>query len=60
MSFNDLLKFVTQQLVTYLDSPKDQRKQVKRARKSSKTPLVSRWFGVVPFGFMMFFKKREK
>jgi hypothetical protein len=60
MSLNDLVKYLTQQFVTYLDSPKDHRKQVKNTKKSSQPPFILRWFGIIPFGFMMFFKKGRK
>jgi hypothetical protein len=60
MSLNDLIKYLTQQFVSYLDKPKDQRVQTKHDRKVSKPPLLSRWFGVLPLGFMLFMKKRKK
>ncbi len=60
MSFNDLVKYVTQQFVSYLDKPKDQRLLRKNERKSSQSPALSRWFGVIPLGFMLLMRKRKK
>ncbi len=59
MSFNDLVKYVTQQFVTYLDKPKDQKIQQKNERKSSQPPL-SKWFGIIPLGFMLIMRKKKK
>ncbi|MFZ3590313.1 YqzE family protein [Bacillus sp. DJP31] len=59
MSFNDLVKYVTQQFVSYLDKSKDQRLQTKNDRRSSQ-PALSRWFGIIPLGFMLFMRNRKK
>ncbi|WP_246945958.1 YqzE family protein [Bacillus pinisoli] len=60
MTFNDLVKFVTQQFVSYLDKPKQQRIQTKQDKKSTQPPMMSRWFGIVPIGFMLYMKKEKK
>ncbi|KAA0549440.1 YqzE family protein [Bacillus sp. BGMRC 2118] len=57
MTFNDLVKYVTQQFVTYLDQPKQERKQLRQDRKLTEPPVMSRWFGVLPLGFMLMMKK---
>lgn len=59
MTFNDLIKYVTQQFVTYLDQPKQQRVQLKQDRKSTQSPGLSKWFGVLPLGFMLMMKKEK-
>jgi hypothetical protein len=59
MSLNDFIKYLTQQFVTYWDKPKDQRLQMKKNRKSAQPPVLSRWFGILPLGFMLYVK-REK
>ncbi|MFY4776296.1 YqzE family protein [Metabacillus sp. RGM 3146] len=60
MSTNDYVKYLTQQVVKYMDTPKEERKQQKRKRKDEKSPLMSKWFGVLPFGFILLFKNRRK
>ncbi|MBM7660866.1 hypothetical protein JOC85_001638 [Bacillus mesophilus] len=60
MTLNDFIKYLTQQFVTYLDKPKQQRIQTKQDRKSTQPPLLSRWFGIVPLGFMLYMKKEKK
>jgi hypothetical protein len=50
---------MTQQLVRYMDTPKEERKAIKTMRKTEKSPFASRWFGILPFAFMFFLKKRK-
>ncbi|MEM5015641.1 YqzE family protein [Metabacillus indicus] len=59
MSTNDYVKYMTQQLVRYMDTPKEERKAIKTMRKTEKSPFASRWFGILPFAFMFFLKKRK-
>lgn len=59
MSTNDYVKFITQQFVSYIDQPKEQRKETKLQRKSERAPLSSHWFGIVPLAFSLIFKRRN-
>ncbi|PLR68111.1 MULTISPECIES: YqzE family protein [Bacillaceae] len=59
MSTNDYVKYMTQQLVRYMDTPKEERKVKKTNRKKERQPLFSRWFGVLPFAVMLLMKKRK-
>jgi hypothetical protein len=59
MSTNDYVKFVTQQFVRYIDKPKEERKQQRRQRKQERDSFVQRWFGVIPFGVMMWYRKKK-
>jgi len=60
MSTNDYVKFMTQQFVSYLDQPKDVRKQTKQQRKLEREPLGSQMFGVLPLAVSLMFKKKKK
>lgn len=60
MSTNDYVKFVTQQIVGYIDHPKDERKKLKQKRKSEKEPFLTRMFGVIPVAFMLYLKKKKR
>lgn len=63
LSTNDYVKYVTQQLVKYMDTPKEARKKQKEERKNneiSTTYYSNRWLGVLPFAFKLFLKKRKK
>lgn len=59
MSGNDYIKYVTQEITAYIDTPRDEKK-LKRSQKKSLSPIFSnRWFGILPFAFK-FFKKKSK
>ncbi|WP_338062626.1 YqzE family protein [Virgibacillus halotolerans] len=59
ISGNDYLKFVTEQVVTYIDMPPDERKKRKTKQKDTQGMYVNRWFGVLPFVFKIFFRKEQ-
>ncbi|WP_299087969.1 YqzE family protein [uncultured Metabacillus sp.] len=63
MSANDYVKYVTQQIVKYMDTPKEARKQLREERKNvetSSTFYSNRWFGVLPFSLKLMLNKRKK
>ncbi|WP_243386348.1 YqzE family protein [Bacillus kexueae] len=60
MSTNDYLKFMTEQVVKYMDTPKAERKQMKKKKKTEKSPLLFRWFGILPYAIGMSVKKKNK
>jgi hypothetical protein len=60
MSTNDYVKFVTQQIVSYMDSPKEKRKSNKQERKNKRAPFLNRWFGVLPFAFKLLFRRNKR
>lgn len=57
---NDLVKYMTQQFVSYVDTPSDQRKAKKEEKKANKLPFAYRWFGLVPFALSQFLKTKKK
>ncbi|MGD7009412.1 YqzE family protein [Metabacillus sp. 84] len=59
MSSNDYIKYVTQQVVKYMDTPKEQRQQEKEIKKETRTPFWFKWFGVLPISIMLWVKKRK-
>ncbi len=64
MPTNDSVCFVTQQFVSYMDAPKEDRKQKKEQRRSEKEPFLNKWFGVMPLSAALFYRnvknKRKK
>lgn len=60
MSGNDYVKFMTQEIVKYMDLPLEERKKRKEERRREKTPVANRWFGVLPFAIKLLFKKSNK
>ncbi|WP_407268371.1 YqzE family protein [Radiobacillus sp. PE A8.2] len=62
MSGNDYVKYMTQEVVKYMDTPQEERKKKRRERKQERradTPLSNRWFGLLPFAFKLLIKKKK-
>ncbi|MEC2078499.1 YqzE family protein [Metabacillus fastidiosus] len=61
MSTNDYVKYVTQQLVKYMDTPKEERKQKKEEKKIVDVqPYSNQWLGILPFAFKLMVNKKKK
>ncbi len=60
MKTNDYVKYVTQQFVSYVDTPSEKRKAMKEERRASKPPFAYRWFGLIPFALAQAFKQKRK
>ncbi|MFD1360687.1 YqzE family protein [Lentibacillus salinarum] len=57
ISFNDYVKYLTQQITSYLDTPAGEKRE-QRVKNKVKPPVYSnRWFGVLPFAFKVARKK---
>lgn len=56
---NDYLKFVTEQVVSYLDLPAEERQKRKSNRKNISSGFSNHWFGVLPFALKSLRKKAE-
>ncbi|MFD1335485.1 YqzE family protein [Oceanobacillus iheyensis] len=59
MKGNDYLRYMTEQVVTYLDLPKEEKRKRKKRYKRTNDVYQSRWFGVLPFTFKLWYKKRN-
>lgn len=57
MSTNDYVKFVTQQVVTYMNNPKEDRVQKRLQRRLEKEPFLKRWFGVIPLSISLLYRR---
>ncbi|UVI27931.1 YqzE family protein [Paenibacillus spongiae] len=58
-SRDELIKYMTQQLVTYMETPQEQRKLKREAAKAAKEPWLTRWFGIAPLGIALWWRKRR-
>ncbi|GGA68286.1 YqzE family protein [Ornithinibacillus halotolerans] len=58
---NDYVKYMTEQVVSYIDQPKEVRKQKRLEQKanSQMLPIGNKWFGALPFAIKSMFKKVE-
>ncbi|WP_047980093.1 YqzE family protein [Ornithinibacillus contaminans] len=61
MKGNDYVKFMTEQVVSYIDLPKEQRQKRKSDSKAQKNQpmLGNRWFGVLPVAIKSIFKRAQ-
>ncbi|MNI68781.1 hypothetical protein D3C73_1244930 [compost metagenome] len=50
---DDLVKFITQQVVTYIETPKEVRQQAKVSSKEQRESWTVRWFGMIPMSIRM-------
>ncbi|WP_405172309.1 YqzE family protein [Paenibacillus sp. FSL H8-0280] len=53
---DELVKYITQRVVHYIDTPKDERK----GRTKRKEPWAMKWFGMIPFAVSLWVGKKEK
>jgi len=54
----DLIKYITQRVVTYMDTPVEARRERQMERKNrAKESWQTKWFGMVPFGVKMWVGK---
>ncbi|MDQ0161366.1 YqzE family protein [Aeribacillus alveayuensis] len=60
MSTNDYLKFITEQVIKFMDTPKEERKIQRKKRKSENPSFLNVWFGIIPFSIALSIKKRKK
>jgi len=59
LSGNDYVKFMTEELVSYLNLSTDEKKKRKTERKNKSGSFSSHWFGIVPMAFQLLFNKKR-
>lgn len=58
MSFNDYVKYLTEQITSYMDTPAEEKREQRLKRQKEEPPVYSnRWLGVLPFAFKAARKK---
>ncbi|WP_421385489.1 YqzE family protein [Bacillus salacetis] len=58
MSLNDYVKYMTQTVVQHLEKSPQERRTIKELRKTERPAFLFRWFGVIPYALMLFFKRK--
>lgn len=56
---SELVKYMTEQLVTYMETPAETRKQSKTSAKATREPWLTRWFGWGPLSLMLWWRGRS-
>ncbi|MCA1023016.1 YqzE family protein [Halobacillus litoralis] len=57
MNQNDYVKFLTEEMVKYMQLSKEEKKQRKQEKPSRKSSVY--WFGLIPLAIRMFRRKRK-
>lgn len=58
ISENDYIKYMTEQFVTFIDTPQEERRRKRDEQHNEKFQAFShRWFGILPFIIRFVFKK---
>jgi hypothetical protein len=50
---DDLIKYITERVITYFETPKEVRKQTRVSQKEQKEQWQYRWFGMLPLALRM-------
>jgi hypothetical protein len=56
---DELVKYITQQVVTYIETPKDVRKQAKASSREQRESWQTRWFGMLPLATRMLIEQTK-
>ncbi|WP_102027043.1 YqzE family protein [Salirhabdus sp. Marseille-P4669] len=57
---NDIVKYMTQEVLKYMHLPKDEKQKRKMDKKQYKSNRSTRYFGVVPAAVKMMVKSKKK
>ncbi|WP_028559962.1 YqzE family protein [Paenibacillus pinihumi] len=53
------VKFMTERVVDYIETPREQRKQTRLEAKAAREPWLIRWFGLAPLGLKVWWHGRK-
>ncbi|GGE23067.1 hypothetical protein GCM10011571_26420 [Marinithermofilum abyssi] len=59
MSSQDFLKYLVQEMVKYMETPKAERKEARLSRKQVRPGWKQHWFGMIPFSLHMYAKRQK-
>ncbi|MFF2886813.1 YqzE family protein [Paenibacillus sp. NPDC057967] len=57
---NDLVKYMTEQLVQYIETPAEERKQARTTAKALREPWLTRWFGWGPASLLIWWRSKNR
>lgn len=55
-----LVRYITEKVARYVDTPAEIRRQERRARASRKAGWTTRWFGLIPFTLSVWMNRMRK
>jgi len=56
---DEWVKYMTERFVTYVETPKAERKERRRTAKAVREPWLTKWFGVAPAGVILWWRSRS-
>lgn len=59
MAKDDLVTILTEKLLNYVETPKEQRKEVRKAKLETRESWSTRWFGMIPFSLSIWWRKSK-
>ncbi|GIP33981.1 YqzE family protein [Paenibacillus sp. J2TS4] len=59
---DEFVKYITQQLVTYIDTPRDVKRERRQLKKQARSmeKWTERWFGLIPFSLQMYVDQHRR
>jgi hypothetical protein len=57
---DELVKYIAERFLSYVEMPKEQRKQVRIIQRTVREPWMSQWFGMVPYAIRMWIDSIRK
>lgn len=55
-----LIRYITQQVVSFLETPRTSRVESRNRKKSNRELWALRWFGLVPFALSFWYKNVKR
>ncbi|WP_040985292.1 YqzE family protein [Oceanobacillus jeddahense] len=60
MKSNDYIRFLTEEMVKYMNLSSEEKEERKQKKKNSSSQLYSnKWLGVIPFSIQSWYRKRK-
>ncbi len=53
MKSEDYVKYLTTEMMRYIDEPEEERRKRRQQRKAEREPWLMRWFGLLPMSFSL-------
>ncbi|WP_138751980.1 YqzE family protein [Paenibacillus sinopodophylli] len=55
---DEYVKYITEQFVNYIETPREERKQTRMSAKARREPWLTRWFGLGPMSILIWWRGR--
>lgn len=53
---DEYVKYVAEQFIAYMETSKEERKQLKTSAKAKREPWLTRWFGYGPMSLLLWWR----